>query len=252
MKLVVIGGTGLIGSKLVARLSEQGHEAVPAAPDTGVNTLTGEGLAHALQGASVVVDVSNSPSFEERAVMAFFTTSTRNLLEYAAAAGVRHYVALSVVGTERIPDSPYLRAKNAQETLIKAAGIPYSIIHATQFFEFIKRIADEASDGTTVRLPPVLIQPMAADDVAQAVATVAVSAPLNGMVEVAGPQQFRFDELIRQGLRARNDLREIVVDPHAQYFGAELAERSLLPADGARLGEIRLQEWLGQPVLQQR
>ena len=250
MKLVIIGGTGLIGSKLVMKLREQGHEAVAAAPNTGVNTLTGEGLAQALDGASVVVDVSNSPSFEDTAVMEFFTTSTRNLLNHAAAAGVKHYVALSVVGTERIPDSPYLRAKNAQEALIKGAGIPYSIVHATQFFEFITRIADEATDGTTVRLPPVLIQPMAADDVAKAVGRIAVGAPLNGTVEVAGPQQFRFDELIRQGLGARNDPREVVVDPHARYFGAELGERSLIPASDARLGEIRFQEWLNQPVLQ--
>jgi uncharacterized protein YbjT (DUF2867 family) len=250
MKLVIIGGTGLIGSKLVARLREHRHEAVPASPDTGVNTITGEGLAEALQGASVVVDVSNSPSFEETAVMEFFTTSTRHLLERATAAGVRHYVALSVVGTERIPDSPYLRAKSAQEALIKGAAIPYSIVHATQFFEFVKRIADDATDGTTVRVPPVLIQPIAADDVAEAVATVAVGAPLNGTVDVAGPQQFRFDELIRQGLGARNDPREVVVDPHARYFGAELGERSLIPAGDARLGGIRFQAWLKQPVLQ--
>ena len=250
MKLVIIGGTGLIGTKLVTKLREHGHEAVPASPDTGVNSLTGEGLAEALQGASVVVDVSNSPSFEDAAVMEFFTTSTRNLLEYAAAAGVRHYVALSVVGTGRIPGSPYLRAKNAQETLIKGGGIPYSIVQATQFFEFIKRIADEATDGTTVRLPPILIQPMAADDVAKAIGRIAVGAPLNGTVEVAGPQQFRFDELIRQGLVARNDPREVVVDPHARYFGAELGERSLIPAGDARLGEMRFEEWLNQPVLQ--
>ena len=252
MKLVIIGGTGLIGSKVVTRLSEHGHEAVPASPDTGVNTITTQGLAEILQGASVVVDVSNSPSFEETVVMEFFTTSTRNLLTFATAAGVTHYVALSVVGTDRIPDSPYLRAKNAQETLIKGGGIPFSIVHATQFFEFVKRIADEATDGTTVRLPPVLIQPMAADDVAKAVARIAVGAPLNGMVEIAGPQQFRFDELIRQGLDARNDPREVVVDSHARYFGAELKERSLVPGDGARLGEIRFQDWLGQPALQQR
>ena len=244
MKLVIIGGTGLVGSKLVTKLREQGHEAVAASPDTGVNALTGEGLAEALQGASVVVDVSNSPSFEETAVMEFFTTSTRNLLAHAAAAGVRHYVALSVVGTERIPGSPYLRAKNAQETLIKGGGIPYSIVHATQFFEFIKRIADEATEGTTVRLPPVLIQPMAADDVATTVGRIAVGAPLNGTVEVAGPQPFRFDELIRQGLAARNDPREVIADTHARYFGAELDERSLIPAGDARLGEIRLEEWL--------
>ena len=180
--------------------------------------------------------------------MDFFTASTRNLLKFATEAGVRHYVALSVVGTERIPDSPYLRAKNAQETLIKGARIPYSIVHATQFFEFIKRIADEATDGTTVRLPHVLIQPMAADDVATAVGRIAVGAPLNGTVEVAGPQQFRFDEMIRLGLGARNDPREVVVDPHARYFGAELGERSLLPAANAQLGEIRLNEWLNQSV----
>jgi uncharacterized protein YbjT (DUF2867 family) len=246
MKVVVIGGSGLIGSKLVTMLREQRHEALAAAPDTGVNTLTGQGLAEALGGASVVVDVSNSPSFEEKAVMEFFTTSTRNLLKYASAAGVKHYVALSVVGTERIPDSPYLRAKNAQEMLIKDSGIPYSIVHATQFFEFVKRIADEASDGTTVRLPHVLIQPMAAEDVAKAVAGVAMGAPVNGTVEVAGPQQFHFDDLIRQSLRARNDTREVVVDPHARYFGAELGERSLVPAGDARLGEIRFQEWLGE------
>jgi uncharacterized protein YbjT (DUF2867 family) len=249
MKLVIIGGTGLIGSKLVVRLKAHGDEAVAASPNTGVNTLTGEGLAEALKGASVVVDVSNSPSFEEKAVMEFFTTSTRNLLEYAAAADVRHYVALSVVGTERILDSPYLRAKNAQEMLIKGAGIPYSIVHATQFFEFVSRIADEATDGTTVRLPPVLIQPMAADDVAKAVARVATGAPVNGTVEVAGPQQYRFDELIREGLRARNDPRGVVADAHARYFGAQLDERSLIPAADARLGEIRFQEWLGRPVL---
>ena len=252
MKLVIIGGTGLIGSKLVTKLKEHGHEAVPASPDTGVNTLTGAGLAEVLQGASVVVDVSNSPSFEESAVMEFFTTSTRNLLKYAAAAGVKHYVALSVVGTERIPESPYLRAKNAQETLIKGGGIPYSIVHATQFFEFVKRIADDATVGTMVRLPPALIQPMAADDVAKAVGRIAAGTPVNGTVEVAGPQQFRFDELIRQSLAARNDPREVVVDPQARYFGAELAERSLVPAGEARLGEIRFEEWLGQAVVQPR
>src|SRR6476619_7532068 len=243
MRVVVIGGTGLIGSRVVATLRDQGHDAVAASPDTGVNTLTGQGLADVLQGASVVIDVSNSPSFEETKVMDFFTTSTRNLLKCAAMAGVRHYVALSVVGTERIPDSPYLRAKNAQETLIKGSGIPYTIVHATQFFEFVKRIADEATVGTTVRLPPVFIQPMAADDVAKAVARVAVGAPANGTVEVAGPEQFRFDDLIRQGLEARNDPRQVVVDPHARYFGAELGERALIPADNALLGEIHFQQW---------
>jgi uncharacterized protein YbjT (DUF2867 family) len=250
MKLVIIGGTGLIGSKLVSNLREHGHEAVPASPDTGVNTLTGIGLGEALQGASVVVDVSNSPSFEERAVMEFFTTSTRNILHYAAAAGVKHYVALSVVGTGRVPDSPYLRAKNAQEMLIKGGGIPYTIVHATQFFEFVKRIADEATVGTIVRLPPALIQPMAADDVAKAVGRVAVGAPVNGTIEVAGPEQFRFDELIRQGLGARNDPRQIVVDPRARYFGAELDERALIPSADARLGDIHFKEWLNQSAMQ--
>ena len=252
MKLVIIGGTGLIGSKLVTKLKEHGHEAVPASPDTGVNTLTGEGLAEALQGASVVVDVSNSPSFEDAAVMEFFTTSTRNLLAAAGAAGVTHHVALSVVGTERLSESGYFRAKTAQEELIKKSPIPYSIVHATQFFEFIKRIADDATDGTTVRLAPVFIRPMAADDVATAVGRVAVGAPVNGVVEVAGPEQFRLDELIREGLKARRDPRDVVADPQSRYFGALLSERTLVPADGARLGEIRFQEWLGQPVLQRR
>jgi uncharacterized protein YbjT (DUF2867 family) len=247
MKLVIIGGTGLIGSKLVTALREHGHEAVAASPDTGVNTLTGAGLTEALAGAAVVVDVSNSPSFEASAVMNFFTTSTRNILRAAAAAGIGHYVALSVVGTERIPGSPYLQAKNAQEALIKEAGIPYSIVHATQFFEFVKRIADEATEGSTVRLPPVLIQPMAADDVAKAVGRIAVGTPVNGTIEIAGPQQFRFDELIRQGLGARHDPREVVADPHARYFGAELSESSLIPATDARLGEVRFQEWLARP-----
>ena len=252
MKLVIVGGTGLIGSKLVAKLKAQGHDAVAAAPNTGVNTLTGEGLAAALQGASVVVDVSNAPAWEEKAVMEFFTTSTRHLLSYSAAAGVKHYVALSVVGTERILDSPYLRAKNAQETLIKDGGVPYTIVHATQFFEFVPRIADEATQGTTVRLPPVLIQPMAADDVAAAVARVALDVPVNGTIEIAGPEQFRFDELIRHGLHAASDRRDVVADPHARYFGAELGERSLVPAGRARLGETRFEQWLGQTFGQPR
>lgn len=246
MKLVIIGGTGLIGSKLVTRLREHGHYAVAAAPATGVNTLTGEGLAEVLEGATVVVDVSNSPSFDDEAVMSFFMTSTRNLLHAAVAAGVSHYVALSVVGADRIADSPYLRAKNAQEALIREGGIPYSIVHATQFFEFVTRIADEATQAMTVRVPPVLIQPMAADDVVKAVGRIAVGPPINGTVEVAGPEQFRFDELIRRRLSAKNDSREVVVDPHARYFGAELDERSLVPAGNARLGEMRYQDWLEQ------
>lgn len=250
MKLVIIGGTGLIGSKLVTKLREHGHDAVAASSDTGVNTLTGEGLADALQGATVVVDVSNSPSFEDAAVMEFFTTSTRHLLEAAGAAGVTHYVALSVVGTERLPESGYLRAKMAQETLIRESSIPYSIVHATQFFEFIKKIAAEATTGNTVRLPHVLFQPIAAEDVAQAVGRIAVGQPINGIVEIGGPEQFRFDEFIRAGLAARQDPREVIDDPHARYFGAVLSERSLVPDEGARLGEIRFEEWLSQPAVQ--
>ena len=249
MKIVVIGGSGLIGSKLVRKLGEHGQEAVAASPDSGVNTLTGEGLAEVLQGASVVVDVSNSPSFEAAAVMNFFTTSTRNLLQYEAAAGVRHHVALSVVGTERLPESGYFRAKVELERLIKESGIPYSIVHATQFFEFVKSIADAATDGTTVRLAPVLIQPMAADDVARAIGRIAVGTPVNGTVEVAGPEQFRLDELIRQGLGARNDPRTVVADPHARYFGAELGERTLVPGSDAQLGQIRFEDWMSQPAL---
>ena len=248
MKVVIIGGSGLIGSKLVARLREQGHEAVPASPDTGVNTLTGEGLAQVLTGAAVVIDVSNSPSFEDAAVLKFFETSTSNLLAAEAAAGVGHHVALSVVGSDRAPDSGYLRAKIAQEELIRTSSIPYSIVRATQFFEFLKRIADEATDGNTVRIAPVLFQPIAAEDVAKAVARVAVSAPVNGIVEIAGPQQFRFDEFIRLGLGARQDPRVVMADPHARYFGTELGERTLVPSGDAKLGEIRFEDWLGQSV----
>lgn len=250
MKVVIIGGTGLIGSKLVTRLREQGHEAVPASPDSGVNTLTGEGLAEVLTGANVVVDVSNSPSFEAAAVLKFFETSTTNLLAAEAAAGVGHHVAMSIVGSDRAPDSGYLRAKIAQEKLISSSSIPYSIVRSTQFFEFLKRIADEATDGTTVRIAPVLFQPIAADDVAKAVARVAVSAPVNGIVEIAGPQRFRFDEFIRLGLAARQDSRVVVADPQAHYFGAELGERTLVPDGDARLGEIRFEEWLATSVPQ--
>jgi uncharacterized protein YbjT (DUF2867 family) len=246
MKIVVIGGTGLIGSKLVTKLRDHGHEAVPASPDSGVNTLTGEGLADVLQGAAVVVDVSNSPSFEAAAVLEFFETSTRNLLDAEAAAGVGHHVALSVVGTDRLPDSGYMRAKVAQEKLIDGSSIPYSIIHATQFFEFVGRIADDATDGGTVRLPPALIQPMAADDVATAVARVAVGEPVNGIVEVAGPEPFRFDDFVRQGLTARHDPRQVVTDPGARYFGAVLGERTLVPGDGAELGATRFDDWLAK------
>jgi uncharacterized protein YbjT (DUF2867 family) len=246
MKIVVIGGTGLIGSKLVTKLNQQGHEAVAASPSRGVNTITGEGLAAAMEGASVVVDVSNSPSFEYRAALEFFQTSTRNLQAAETAAGVGHHVALSVVGTDRLAESGYFRAKLAQEALIKASSIPYSIVHATQFFEFIKSIADDATDGNTIRLAPVLFQPMASDDVAAAVGRIAMGAPVNGVIEVGGPEQFRFDGLIRHFLRSRNDPREVVADPEALYFGGMLAERTLVPEEDAMLGETRFDDWLSQ------
>jgi len=246
MKIVVIGGSGLIGSKLVRRLLEHGHQAVSAALDSGVNTLTGEGLAEALEGAAVVVDVSNSPSFEAAAALEFFETSTSNIIDAEAAAGVGHHVALSVVGTERLSASGYFRAKNAQEKLIESSSIEYSIVHATQFFEFIGRIAEGATEGNTVRLAPVLIQPMAAEDVAGAVGRISVGSPVNGIVEVAGPQRFRLDELIRRFLGERRDPREVITDPHARYFGAELDERTLVPGDDARLAETRFGDWLSQ------
>ena len=250
MKIVVIGGTGLIGSKLVAILRTQGHEVMAASPDSGVNTITGQGLAEALKGATVVVDVSNSPSFEDAAVMNFFQTSTRNLLAAEAAAGVRHHVALSIVGAERLPDSGYMRAKVAQEKLIKGSAVPYSIVHSTQFFEFVKSIAAAATDGNRVRIAPVLFQPIASDDVAIAVGKIVVNSPVNGTVEIGGPERLRFDEFIRRGLSAQNDPREVVADPHARYFGTELSERSLVPGEGAQLGRIRFEDWLRQPVPQ--
>ena len=246
MKIVVIGGSGLIGSKLVAMLDEHGHEAVSAALDTGVNTLTGEGLDDAVAGAAVVVDVSNAPVWEDAAVMDFFMTSTRNIIAAEDAANVGHHVALSVVGTERLTESGYFRAKLAQEQLIAESSIPYSIVRATQFYEFVKRIADDATDGNTVRLPPALIQPMAADDVAAGVGRVATGAPLDGMVEIGGPEQFRLDELIRGVLKTRNDPRTVVTDPQARYFGINPSERALLPGAGARLAETRFSDWLEQ------
>ena len=250
MKIVVIGGTGLIGSKLVKNLNALGHSAIPASPNTGVNTLTGEGLAEILKDAQVVVDVSNSPSFEDAAVMNFFQTSTRNLLSYEAAAGVGHHVAVSIVGAARLPDSGYMRAKVAQEKLIAESSIPYSILHATQFFEFNKSIADGATSGNTVRIAPVAFQPIAAEDVASALTKVAVGKPLNGTTEIAGPERFRFDEFIRRGLSARNDPREVVADPSARYFGAELSETSLVPVGEVQLGEIRFEDWLSRPTNQ--
>jgi uncharacterized protein YbjT (DUF2867 family) len=246
MKIVVIGGSGLIGSKLVNKLREDGHEAVAASPNSGVNTLTGEGLAEALKGASVVVDVSNSPSWEDAAVMNFFETSTRNLLAAETAAGVGHHVALSVVGTERLLESGYFRAKIAQENLIKASSIPYSIVRATQFYEFVKGIADLSTKDNEIHLPPALIQPMAADDVASAVGRIAVGPPINGTVEVGGPEQFRLDELIRHGLASRKDPRKVVADPQARYYGIKLTERELVPENSASLGKIRFDEWLAK------
>jgi len=250
MKIVVIGGTGLIGSKLVSKLRERGHEAVAAAPNTGVNTITGEGLAEVLKGASVVVDVSNSPSWDDAAVLKFFETSTRNLLTHEAAAGVGHHIALSVVGTDRLSESGYFRAKIAQQKLIKASSIPYTIVHATQFFEFLKGLADISVVGGKVHLPHVLFQPMAAADVASGVATVAVGPPANGIVEIAGPEQFRVDELVRRRLASLKDSREVIADPNARYGGAKISEKTLLPGNDARLGETRFEAWLTQSATQ--
>ena len=246
MKIVIIGGTGLIGSKLVNKLREHGDEAVAAAPNTGVNTITGEGLAEVLKGASVVVDVSNSPSWDDAAVLNFFQTSTRNLLAHEATARIKHHVALSVVGTDRLSESGYFRAKIAQEKLIRESSIPYSIVHATQFFEFLKGLADISTVGGKVHLPPVLFQPMAADDVASGVAKVAVGQPVNGIVEIAGPEQYRVDELVRRRLAALKDPREVIPDPNARYGGAKVEERTLLPEKNVRLGETRFETWLDQ------
>jgi uncharacterized protein YbjT (DUF2867 family) len=246
MKIVVIGGSGLIGSKLVNILREQGHETIAASPKSGVNTVTGEGLAEALKGASAVVDVSNAPSWEDAAVMNFFEKSTRNLLAAEAKASVGHHVALSVVGTERLLDSGYFRAKIAQENLIKASSIPYSIVRATQFYEFVKGISDFSTQGNEVHLPTALIQPMAADDVASEVGRIATGSPVNGTVEIGGPEQFRLDELIRRGLTALKDPRKVVADPQATYYGIKVTERALVPEKNARLGKTRFDQWLAQ------
>ena len=250
MRIVVIGGSGLIGTRLVARLREQKHEVVAASPNSGVDSVTGEGLAEALKGASVVVDVSNAPSWEDSAVLKFFETSTGNLLTHEAAAGVGHHVALSVVGTERLSESGYFRAKIAQEKLIKASSIPYTIVRATQFFEFLKGLADTSSNGDEVRLPHVLFQPMAADDVASATAKAALSPPLNGIVEIGGPEQFRLDELVRRRLASLDDRRKVIADPKALYSGAKISEKTLVPGDNARLGETRFETWLEQSSAQ--
>ena len=248
MKIVVVGGSGLIGSKIVTMLKRNGHEVVAASRRSGVDAVTGEGLLKALSGASVVVDVSNSPSFEDAAVMKFFKTSTHNLLTGEAAAGVRHHVALSVVGTGRLLQSGYLRAKFAQERLIKESTIPYSIIQATQFFEFLRSIADAATHGNAVRVPPVLIQPIAADDVARAVSKIATGTPLNGTVEIGGPEPFYLDGLIQRDLGARSDPREVIADAHARYFGAELNDQSLTPGDSPRVGRTHFADWLDRVV----
>ncbi|HEX7360962.1 MAG TPA: SDR family oxidoreductase [Bryobacteraceae bacterium] len=247
MKIVVIGGTGLIGSKLVKKLREHGQEVVAASPSSGINSLTGEGLADALKGASAAVDVTNSPSWEDAAVLKFFETSTRNLLKYEADAGVGHHVALSVVGTERLLESGFFRAKIAQENLSKASAIPYTIVRAAQFFEFVKAVADLSTEGNTVRLPPVLFQPMAADDVASALAGIVMGPPVNGTVEIGGPEQFRLDELVRRELAARKDPREVISDPRARYYGIAVSERALVPNDDARLGATRFEDWLRAP-----
>jgi uncharacterized protein YbjT (DUF2867 family) len=246
MKIVVIGGTGLIGSKLVEKLRADGREPLAASPDTGVNTLTGEGLAEALEGAEVVVDVANAPVWDDAAVLDFFQTSSRNLLAAETAAGVGHHVTLSVVGADRLTESGYMRAKLAQEDVVKAGQIPYTIVRATQFFEFIGRIVDSGTDGNNVRLSPARIQPEAADDVASTLADVAVGAPLNDTVELAGPEAFPLDELARRFLNATDDPRQVTADVHARYFGAEVDDRSLTPGDDARIAPTRLEDWLSK------
>ena len=244
MKIVVIGGTGLIGSKTVAILRQGGHEVVAASPKSGVNSITGEGLKEAMAGVQVVIDLTNSPSFEDRAVLEFFETSGRNLLAAEAAAGVRHHVALSIVGTDRTPDNGYFRAKVAQEKLIEASGIPYTIIRATQFLEFLGAIAAASADGNMIRLSPGLFQPIAADDVAAIVADVALAAPRSGIVEIAGPERAPFNEIVARYLKAVGDPREVVSDPEARYWGGRVEERSLVPLGEARLGRIGFDEWL--------
>jgi len=244
MKIVVIGGTGLIGSKLVDILRKRGHEAIAASPNSGVNTITGAGLDQALAGTDVVVDVANSPSFADDAVMEFFTVSGRNLLAAAARAGVKHHVALSVVGTDRLSESGYFRAKIAQEKLIRASGLPYTIVHSTQFFEFLGGIAASAGQGDAIALSPAFVQPISSDDVALAMADVTLGAPVNGIVEIAGPDRFRLADLVQQYLAVKNDSRTVHADVHARYFGAELKEDTLVPQGQARLGAVKLQDWL--------
>jgi uncharacterized protein YbjT (DUF2867 family) len=248
MKIVVIGGSGLIGSKLVDKLRARGHEAVAASPSSGVDTLTGAGLAQVLTGAEVVVDVTNSPSFEDSAVLKFFETSTRNLLSAEKAAGVKHHVALSVIGADRVPDSGYMRAKVAQENLIKASTTPYTILRATQFFEFMGRIADASTEGNTVRLPPVLMRPVAAEDVADAISRVAVGKPVRGYVELGGPELFRLDELVRLLLKAKYDPRQVITDVNATYYGAVVNDQALIPGNKPMIGATRYEDWLDMAV----
>jgi uncharacterized protein YbjT (DUF2867 family) len=243
MKIVIIGGTGLIGSKTAERLREKGLEVVAASPNSGVNTITGEGLAEALKGAQVVLDLANSPSFEDKAVLEFFQTSGRNLLAAEAVAGVKHHIALSVVGTERLQDSGYMRAKLAQETLIRSSNVPYTIVHSTQFFEFLGGIAQSGTVGQTVHLSPAYVQPIASDDVADAMATAALAEPANATIEIAGPERVRLHELVGRYLKAMNDTRTIEADVHAKYFGAELNDQSLVPGGNPRLGSIGFEEW---------
>ncbi|CAM5776201.1 NmrA family transcriptional regulator [Labrys miyagiensis] len=243
MKIVIIGGTGLIGSKTVDRLRRQGHEAIAASPNTGVDTLTGEGLGEALSGAQAVIDLANSPSFEDKAVMAFFETSGRNLMAAEKAAGVRHHVALSIVGTERLQDSGYFRAKLVQEKLIEGSGIPYTIVHSTQFMEFLPGIAQSGTVGESVRLSPAYVQPIASDDVADAMADVAVGRPVNGMVEIAGPERGRLSEFVARYLRVSGDSRKVVADPDARYFGAHLEDGSLVSDGNPHLGRITFEQW---------
>ncbi|RUX25286.1 SDR family oxidoreductase [Mesorhizobium sp. M2A.F.Ca.ET.042.01.1.1] len=243
MKIVIIGGTGLIGSKTVERLRKKGHEVLAASPNSGVNTVTGEGLTEALAGAQVVVDLANSPSFEDKAVLQFFETSGRNLLAAGKAAGVKHHIALSIVGAERLPDSGYLRAKMMQEKLIRESGIPYTIVQSTQFFEFLGGIAQSATVGDTVTLPSAYFQPIASDDVADIMTDVALSAPINGTIEIAGPEPIRMSDLVARFLKATNDPRKVIGDPHARYFGTELDDSSLVPGDHPRIGAIRFEDW---------
>ncbi len=250
MKIVVIGGSGLIGTKLVHTLRQLGHEVVAASPSSGVNTITGEGLAEALAGAQVVVDVANSPSFEDKAVLEFFETSGDNLLAAEEATGVGHHVALSVVDTDRLLQSGYFRAKMAQEDLIKASKVPYTIVRSTEFFEFLNGIAQSATDGQTVRLSPAFVQPVVSDDVAAALADITLGEPVNGTVELAGPERLNLDELVRRFLRAKQDPRQVVADVHARYFGAELNDQSLTPGDNPRIGPTRFEEWLSRSIPQ--